>query len=308
MPIRSGVDLKKRSNYLAGGLVFTAAYVDNLMLVGNASRSSDETYSLLPTIGLDRKTPRQSESLSYSAGFTILSEYERSEWSDPERLRLVTDFISPSMRYLFLGLVSTELQPVQPGQSVRRGRSLRIAGSSTGALIAPFAKPASELERARALSTSTSRTAMIGGSGSYSFLQFLERFDDQGLNNEDTAGADRVLQPQVWPDHYAGVTYQFSKFVTHPVDTYTVTTPCSGFTRTISRRAFPSPFLVVRSTTRPGRRRLRSQSAWTPAVQGSLGWQNAQTNLTASYSHIVSGAGGLVGTYHSILVDFEWAV
>ena len=67
----SGVGSEERSNYLAGGLVFTGAYVDNLMLVNGTSPSSDETYSFLPTIGFDRRTTRQSESLSYSAGFTL---------------------------------------------------------------------------------------------------------------------------------------------------------------------------------------------------------------------------------------------
>src|SRR6478609_4619401 len=67
----SGVGSEERSNYLAGGLVFTGAYVDNLMLVNSTSPSSDETYSFLPTISFDRRTTRQSESLSYSAGFTL---------------------------------------------------------------------------------------------------------------------------------------------------------------------------------------------------------------------------------------------
>src|ERR1700733_5993322 len=50
------VGSEERSNYLAGGLVFTAAYVDNLMIGNGASPISDETYSFLPTIGLDRNT------------------------------------------------------------------------------------------------------------------------------------------------------------------------------------------------------------------------------------------------------------
>src|SRR5579863_6639246 len=65
------VGSEERSNYLAGGLVFTGAYIDNLMVGNVTSPISDETYSFLPTIGFDRRTPRQGESLSYSSGFTL---------------------------------------------------------------------------------------------------------------------------------------------------------------------------------------------------------------------------------------------
>jgi hypothetical protein len=34
---------------------------------------------------------------------------------------------------------------------------------------------------------------------------------------------------------------------------------------------------------------------WTPAAGASLSWQNRLTNIALSYSHIISGGGGLVG-------------
>src|SRR5579863_5406909 len=43
-----------RSNYLSGGVVFTAGYVDNLM--EGSSTVADETYSIFPTVSLDRRT------------------------------------------------------------------------------------------------------------------------------------------------------------------------------------------------------------------------------------------------------------
>ena len=66
-PVVIGTEM--RSNYLSGGLVFTTAYVDNL--VGGDSPTSDEMYSVFPTISLDRRTARQSESLNYSPGFNF---------------------------------------------------------------------------------------------------------------------------------------------------------------------------------------------------------------------------------------------
>src|ERR1700741_68608 len=64
------VGSEERSNYLSGGLVFTGAYIDNLLL-GGTSPTSDETYSLVPTIGFDRRTPKQEESLNYGSGVTL---------------------------------------------------------------------------------------------------------------------------------------------------------------------------------------------------------------------------------------------
>ena len=71
------VGSEERSNYLSAGLVFTGAYIDNLMVGDGGSPISDETYSFLPTIGFDRQTARQSESLSYSSGFTLYQHTSR---------------------------------------------------------------------------------------------------------------------------------------------------------------------------------------------------------------------------------------
>src|SRR5579872_7022351 len=67
------VGSERRSNYLTGGVVVSAAYVDNLMVAN--SPVGDETYILLPTISLDRNTPRQGETLYYNPGFEL---YQRS--------------------------------------------------------------------------------------------------------------------------------------------------------------------------------------------------------------------------------------
>jgi hypothetical protein len=38
--------------------------------------------------------------------------------------------------------------------------------------------------------------------------------------------------------------------------------------------------------------------SWTPAVGGSFGWQGKLTRAAFSYSHIISGGGGLIGAVH----------
>lgn len=60
-----------RSNYLAGGVGFTAAFDDNVLAGATVHPTTDRIYSILPTISLGQKTPRQNRSFSYSAGFTF---------------------------------------------------------------------------------------------------------------------------------------------------------------------------------------------------------------------------------------------
>jgi hypothetical protein len=102
-----------------------------------------------------------------------------------------------------------------------------------------------------------------------------------------------------------GVTYQFSKFVTHPIDTYTVSNTVFGFfthyfTRSFSISVLGGPEHYSEwSQPQAGQPVVPQQGAWTPAVQGSFGWQTPRLNIAASLSHVVSGAGGLIGTFHS---------
>ncbi len=92
------VGSEERSNYLAGGLAFTGAYVDNLMVGNGTSPISDETYSFLPTIGFDRRTPRQAESLSYSSGFTLYQHTSAAQFRGAESRLPVTSFTSARIR------------------------------------------------------------------------------------------------------------------------------------------------------------------------------------------------------------------
>ena len=85
------VGSEQRSNYVSGGVVVTAAYTDNLMLVNNNGPISDETYTILPTVGLERSTSRDGESLHYSSGFMI--------YQNTSELNAVSQDASAAYRY-----------------------------------------------------------------------------------------------------------------------------------------------------------------------------------------------------------------
>jgi hypothetical protein len=292
------VGSEERSNFLAGGLAFTGAYVDNLLLTNNNGPISDEIYSFLPTISLDRRTPRQAQSLSYSSGFTV---YQHSS-----QLNSVTQTAAGRYRFrispytvIVLGDTFQQNNNLYNQSNPFSGGGVSgTPGQPNGVVISPFQNQITNSSSA-GINYQYGRNAMIGGSGSYSFQQFSESASVTGLNNEDTAGASGFFSRRIAGAHYAGVMYQFSKFVTHPVSTYTLTDTLFGFYTYYFSRSFSLSILggperyTTWSATTP------SQGAWTPAVQGSFGWQTIRMNIAASYSHIVSGAGGLIGTYHS---------
>jgi len=269
--------------------------------VVNGATTSDETYSFLPTIGFDRKTPRQSESLSYSAGFSL--------YQHESDLNSVAQSASGSYRFRL-----TKYAVLVLGDSFQQNNNLYNQSNpfSGGGVpvppgqanvISPFQNQLSNTSSA-GLHYQYARNAMIGASGSYSLQQFSE--SASGLNNEGSTGASGFFSRRIAGTHYVGATYQFTKFVTHPVDTYTLTHILFGFYTHYFTESFSFSILGGPELYTTWGAGTPSQTAWTPAVQGSLGWQNAHTNVTGSYSHVVSGAGGLIGTYHSDLVNVSW--
>jgi hypothetical protein len=50
---------------------------------------------------------------------------------------------------------------------------------------------------------------------------------------------------------------------------------------------------------------LPTSRSWSPVAMVSLGWQGGRTSLAASYSRIVTGAGGLNGLFESNIADIS---
>jgi hypothetical protein len=98
---------------------------------------------------------------------------------------------------------------------------------------------------------------------------------------------------------YVGLTYKFDKTITEPIRTYTQTQTVFGFYTVYFTRSFslsvmggPEHYTAWSPTT-------VKTGSWTPGVEGSFGWQTKRGNVATSFSHVVSGAGGLIGTYHA---------
>jgi hypothetical protein len=298
------VGVESRSNHLDGGLVFTAAYVDNLVGTGTNKPISDGIYSFVPTIDLDRRSPRQGESLQYSAGFNLYQNTNQLNGVSQNGSADYRFHISP---YAVVILSDTFWQNSnlynQPNPFVGGGVSTG-PGSSNSTLIAPYADQLQNFSSA-SINYQYGRNAMVGGNGSYTFSTFSNAAESQGLNGGDLAGAGAFYSRRLAPSQYIGVTYQFEKFVTHPVETYTTTHTVFGFYTHYFTKSFSLSILAGPEEYDSWSPTFVKQGHWIAAGQGSFGWQTLRTNLVASFTHNVSGAAGFIGAYHADMVSLS---
>ncbi len=299
-PIVVGVE--SRSNYLDGGIVFTAAYVDNLLGADTTNPISDETYTFLPTISLDRRTPKQGESLHYSSGFNLHQNTSQLNGVNQNGSADYRFHISP---YAVIVLTDTFWQNSNLYNQTNPFAGGGVpSGPPNSVLIAPYADQLQNISSA-GINYQYGKNAMIGGSASYSFSHFSNASNSQGLNDADSAGAGAFYSRRLAPSQYVGATYQFNKFVTHPVDTYTLTHSVFGFYTHYFTKSFSFSVLAGPEEYDSWSPAFIKQGHWIPAGQGSFGWQTLRTNVVASFTHNVSGAPGLIGAYRADMADLS---
>jgi len=290
------VGAESRSNYLDGGFVFNSAYMDNLAGAQSGKPESDETYSFQSAISIDRKTPRQGESLNYSAGFNL--------YQNTSQLNAVSQNGSADYRFHLSKYSAVVLSDafLQNSNLYNQANPFVAGGAPPGTVnsvqIAPFAEQI-ENRSSAAVYYQYARNAMVGGSGTYSFSHYANVSNEQGLNNAGSAGFTGFYSRRLASSQYIGATYQFVKYVTHPIDTYTVSKTVLVFYTHYFTRSFSFSILAGPEQYTSWRRDVAKQGHWVPAVQGSVGWQQPRTNLAATYSYTVAGAPGLAGAYHA---------
>lgn len=292
------VGAETRANYFDVGFVFTGSYVDNLMFEQTTKAISDGVYYFVPAVSFDRRTPRQGETLHYSSGFTL--------YQNTSQLNGVSQDASADYRFHMSPYAVIEISDRFQQNSNLYNQSNPFVGggvsgtpgSSNTVLIAPFANELVNSSNA-GIDYQYGRNAMVGGRGSYDFLHYANDSHNVGLNNANTTSAMGFFSRRIGRSEYAGAAYQFSKFSTHPIDTDTVTHNVFGFYTHYFTRSFSLSLLGGPEHYAAQSPSVAKREAWTPAAQGSLGWQTLRTNLGISFTHTVSGAPGLGGAYHA---------
>jgi hypothetical protein len=291
---------EERSNYLRGGLAFTTAYTDNVLGSTTGNPVSDVSYSIWPSIALDQTRPRLHWVLSYSPGFTF---YQRVSSRNQDNQSFSGDFsyrLSPhvtlSLHDSFQKSSSILNQPNQTSASAVTGGTQGVQTT----IIAPLADQLTNNGNVE-LTYQFAANRMIGASGSFTNLYYLDLAQVPGLSNSNLQGGSAFYNHRLSKKHYFGATYQYERIVAY-------STGVQSETQTHAVMAFytfyPQQNLSLSVSAGPQHSNvdqfpLPSAQSWSPAVTASIGWQAHHTNLAASYSRSVSGGGGLVGAFHS---------
>ena len=293
---------ESRSNYLRYGLTFNTAYSDNVPSSAGTNPVSDESYSIGPTIALDETTSTLHTVLSYSPGFTFYQHTSGLNAADQNGAIDVQYRLSPHLtltgRDTFQKSSSVFNQPNWGSGAVSGG-----AQGSNSSAIAPFADLLTNVGNV-GIQYQFAANGMVGASGTFTNLHYPNPSQVPGLGDSDSQGASFFYSLRASRMHYFGVTYEYQRLVSNPTEGLNETqthavlfyyTLYLDSTFSISFFGGPQHSDTVQPPVPPLLIPLPAARAWTPAAGASISWRGRLSSVAASYSHVISGGGGLFG-------------
>jgi len=281
-----------RANYLRTGISFSSAYTDYLSRDVTGHPIGDASYSIWPTLELDKSTSRWYSVLSYSPVFTFYQRVSSHNEADENLAANLQYRLSPhvtvSLRDSFQKTSNIFNQPDLASAPVQ---------APTVAVIAPIADRLTNTGNAE-ITYQYGLNGMVGASGTFTTLHYPNRAEVPGLFDSSSKGGSTFYNHRFSKRHYLGALYQYQRILSDSVGArkYEVQTHTVSAFYTIYLK--PSLSLSVSG----GPQRSVAQSAtgtWSPSVTASLGWRGRHTSLAASYSRTVTGGGGLWGAFNS---------
>ena len=305
------VGSEMRSNFMSAGLILDTSYHDNIFVGGSTTPVGDIAYSILPTITLDQKTPRQQLTLTYSPGYTF---YQRTSALNASTQTAVLNYQYRLSQHLTIHVsdlfqksptIFNQLYPLSgPG----------ISGSaqpSSAEVFAPYANPLTNTATA-GVTYQFSRNDMIGADGIVTGTSYSNPAEAAGFYDSTSRGGSVFYSRRISSTQYTGVLYQYVNSHSSPVgeqadfaasQTNVQTHTILGFytiyltpTVSVSLSCGPQYSEAIQYPVPP-------VVSWTPSVRASIGWQTGRTNLVARYSRTITGGTGLSGAFESNSVN-----
>jgi hypothetical protein len=294
---------EERSNYLRGGLSFTTAYTDNAQGSVNGHPVSDVSFSVAPYIALAETTTRMQSIFTYAPGFTF---YRRDSSLNQADQNASIDFhyrLSPHVTF-------SARDGFTKSSSVFNQPNLIAADAVSGGVQQPnfsVIAPISDILRNAGnvgLSYQFARNGMVGASGTFTNLHYPNPAQVPGLYDSSSQGGSAFYSLRMSKMHYLGASYEYQRLVSIPANGLNETQthallffytlyPTTRFS--VSFFGGPQHSDTIQAPLPPSSLKLPEARAWTPAAGASLSWQGRLTNMALSYSHIISGGGGLIG-------------
>jgi len=291
---------QERSNYVRGGLTFNTAYTDNVLQGTSAKPVSDISYAIWPTVALDETTSRLHAMFTYSPGFTF---YQRTSSRNEADQNFAADFQYRLSPHVTLTVRDTLHKTSNIFNQPDLLAAIPVSGSAQAPPVAVIAPVSNQLNNTGNVGVTYqfSVNGMVGASGTFTNLYYLDSTQVPGLSNSNSSGGSAFYNHRLSKKNYIGATYQYNRYVAYLVGDQSVTqTNGILFFYTL----FLKPTVSISFSGGPQHTDLAqspfpSLQIWSPAGTASLGWQERHTSFATSYSRIVTGGGGLVGAYHS---------
>src|SRR5215475_14000499 len=297
---------EERANYLRYGVAFTSGYTDNALAGTGSHPVSDISYSVAPTVSIDESTSRMHWVATYAPGFTFYQRLSARNEADENATLNFSYRLSPHVTF-------SAQDGFQKSSNVFNQPDFGSAGTVSGgtivpnfSILTPVADRLSNVANA-SLSYQFALNGMVGASGTFTNLHYPNPSEVPGLYDSASQGGSAFYSLRISKMHYLGATYQYQRLVsyptaglnetqTHAVMLFYTLNPTSHF----SVAVFGSPQYTntVEPPVLPLNILVPPTKAWTPAAGASLSWQGRLTSLAVSYSHVISGSGGLIGAVH----------
>lgn len=290
---------EERSNYLRAGVVFTGAYTDNALGSLTGSPVSDVSYSVFPTLALDETTSRTHWIFNYAPGFTF---YQRESSRNQANQNASIDFHYRLSPHVTLSARDSLQKTSDVFNQPDLGSAAVVSGGAQVPNFSVIAPVADELNNSgnADITFQFAPNGMVGVSGTFSNLHYPNQAEVPGLNDSSSQGGSAFYSLRVSRMHYIGATYQYQRLISYPSAGQNETQTHALFffytlyvSSKLSLSFFGGPQHADTVEAPIGPLRFPAAQAWTPGAGGSLSWQGRLTNVALSYSHIISGGGGL---------------
>lgn len=299
---------EERANYLRYGVVFTPAYTDNALGGGGSTSHpvSDISYSVAPTLAIDERTPRMQWVATYAPGFTFYQRLSTRNEADQNASLNFSYRLSPHVTF-------NAQDGFQKSSNVFNQPNFGSAGAVSGggqvpnfSVIAPIADRLSNSGNV-GLTYQFALNGMIGANGTFTNLHYPDPSQVPGLFDSSSQGGSAFYSLRISKLNYLGATYQYQRLVSYPTaglsetQTHAVMFFYTMYPSTHFSMSFfggPQYSDTVQPPVPPLNLPTPEAKAWTPAAGASLNWQGRLSNISLSYSHVISGGGGLIGAVH----------
>jgi len=292
----SSVGSEERENTLGGGLLFTAAYDDNVIANVNGSPIGAESYTIEPNIYFNTHTSRLSGSLNYVPGFIF---YDPTSDLNQVTQNAVAQFEYRLTPHTTVGVEEgfTQNSTVFSTPYTLQGATISASGADMpGIVIDPYVGQLSDYTSGH-VGYQLSRSSMISASGSFSSFQYTGAGPITGFYNSQGGGGTGAYSRRLTRRQYVGASYRYSTTTSSPFPSTTTSQFESAFYSIGIGAGFSLSITGGPEYTTTTSPKVVTTHSWSPSGNLGLGWQRKRAVFAMSYARAVTTGGGLLGSF-----------